>query len=333
VGLLLGGALAALGPSRATASAAPRPSELGFARPLASPLNLSATATPLRGDAPLRVAFNGTASGGAPPYSYLWLFGDGQSSSVANTTHTYGAQGTYTATLFANDSVNASASRTLSVAVAPTLTVVASAGPLVGPAPLTVSFTATVSGGIAPYSVAWHFGDGGAGYRPLSQHTYRDPGTWTAMFTVWDAVSSLATASLPVTVTAPLAAQVGAQVRNFTCTSAGLVAYATLSGSASGGAAPYRYTWAFGDGSTESGLSSATHAFAAGRVYVSALTVTDGSGANVTRTVDVSATGSTVPCATPQAIPPWESPMALVGAGGAALTAVAAVAWSLKRRA
>jgi PKD repeat protein len=330
--LVLGGAFGALAPSSGSASAGPVPSQVAV-RPLASPLNLSATAAPLRGDAPLRVAFNGTASGGAPPYRFTWLFGDGTASPLANTTHAYGAQGTYTATLFANDSLNASASRSLSITVAPTLSVVASAGPLRGPAPLTVSFNAVVSGGIPPDSVAWHFGDGGAEYRPSSQHTYRDPGAWTAMFTVWDAVSSLATASVPVTVTAPLAAQASAGVLNFTCTNAGLLAYATLSGSANGGAPPYRYAWAFGDGSTQSGASSATHAFAAGRVYVSAFTVSDASGANVSRTVDVITTGSSLPCATPQAVPPWETPVALVAAGGAAVATVTVVAWSLKRRA
>jgi PKD repeat protein len=53
----------------------------------------------------LTVAFTGTASGGTPPYSYSWNFGDGSATSTAqNPGHTYSTAGTYTATLTVTDS-------------------------------------------------------------------------------------------------------------------------------------------------------------------------------------------------------------------------------------
>ena len=35
------------------------------------------SASPASGAAPLAVAFSGSASGGTPPYTYAWDFGDG----------------------------------------------------------------------------------------------------------------------------------------------------------------------------------------------------------------------------------------------------------------
>ena len=51
------------------------------------------TATPLTGPAPLTVNFTDTSTGS--PASWSWVFGDGQTSTVQNVTHTYGAAGTY----------------------------------------------------------------------------------------------------------------------------------------------------------------------------------------------------------------------------------------------
>jgi len=50
------------------------------------------------------IQFTGSATGGAPPYSdWRWDFGDGNTSTEQNPTHTYGSQGTYSVTLTVND--------------------------------------------------------------------------------------------------------------------------------------------------------------------------------------------------------------------------------------
>ncbi|MCI4369579.1 MAG: PKD domain-containing protein, partial [Thermoplasmata archaeon] len=67
------------------------------------PLNVSALAGARSGAVPLTVAFSAEASGGLPPYAYLWSFGNGASSNRANATQTYSAPGSYLVTLIVQD--------------------------------------------------------------------------------------------------------------------------------------------------------------------------------------------------------------------------------------
>jgi hypothetical protein len=67
-------------------------------------LDGSSSATPTSGYAPLGVDFGATVSGGTPPYSYFWTFGDGQIGEGASPSHTYQYPGTYTAMVTATDS-------------------------------------------------------------------------------------------------------------------------------------------------------------------------------------------------------------------------------------
>jgi outer membrane protein assembly factor BamB/PKD repeat protein len=53
------------------------------------------TQTPNRGQAPLSVDFTADVSGGVPPYSYHWSFGDGAESTEQNPTHVYATNGYY----------------------------------------------------------------------------------------------------------------------------------------------------------------------------------------------------------------------------------------------
>ena len=69
------------------------------------------------GQAPLNVNFTGSATGGTGPYTYSWNFGDGQTSTSQNPSHTYASEGDYTATLTVADNkgVNAVASQVITV--------------------------------------------------------------------------------------------------------------------------------------------------------------------------------------------------------------------------
>jgi len=55
------------------------------------------SASPISGYAPLKVAFTDKSTG--TPTSLNWNFGDGTSSTVKNTVHTYNKEGKYTVTL------------------------------------------------------------------------------------------------------------------------------------------------------------------------------------------------------------------------------------------
>jgi PKD repeat protein len=62
-------------------------------------LGASCEAFPQGGSAPLTVKFTSNASGGNGSNTYLWTFGDGNSSTKRNPTYTYEAGGTYKAYL------------------------------------------------------------------------------------------------------------------------------------------------------------------------------------------------------------------------------------------
>ncbi len=87
-----------------------------------SPLTATASALPTSGQIPLNASFTGSASGGTPPYSYSWDFGDGSATSTAqDPSHTYTNAGTYTATLTVTDSASPAntASSTVSITASP----------------------------------------------------------------------------------------------------------------------------------------------------------------------------------------------------------------------
>jgi PKD repeat protein len=61
--------------------------------------------------------FSATASGGVPPYSFSWNFGDGSQASGTTVTHSYAAAGTFNVTLTAIDSASHSGSSRSVIAV------------------------------------------------------------------------------------------------------------------------------------------------------------------------------------------------------------------------
>ncbi|HYK92978.1 MAG TPA: PKD domain-containing protein, partial [Thermoplasmata archaeon] len=75
------------------------------------------TATPTSVDTGANVSFAAAASSGTAPYTYTWQFGDGATSSAATPTHKYSAAGTYTVSLWVNDSGGGSVHKTLTVTV------------------------------------------------------------------------------------------------------------------------------------------------------------------------------------------------------------------------
>ncbi|RKR86272.1 glucose/arabinose dehydrogenase [Micromonospora pisi] len=82
-----------------------------------TPPQVTASATPTSGSAPLLVTFTGNATDaeGDNPLSYAWDFGDGGTANTANATHTYASAGTFTATLTVTDSRGARGTATVVV--------------------------------------------------------------------------------------------------------------------------------------------------------------------------------------------------------------------------
>jgi outer membrane protein OmpA-like peptidoglycan-associated protein len=71
------------------------------------PLTSTASANPSGTMAPLIVSFGATASGGCPPVTYAWDFGDGNTSAEQNPTYTYQTEGNYTPSLTVTDAKGA----------------------------------------------------------------------------------------------------------------------------------------------------------------------------------------------------------------------------------
>ncbi len=150
-------------------------------------------ASPRFGPAPLTVRFSlTTPTNGSYPLEGV-AFGDGNASFAPNGTvsHTYGAPGVYAAQSYVMD-----AGGNLSVS-SPVVVVVGGGGPLsVGlssnatsvPAGGSVTFSAAVSGGVAPYSYRYWFGDGTFQNSTSDEvvHTFRAAGGFCASVVVTD---------------------------------------------------------------------------------------------------------------------------------------------------
>lgn len=201
------------------------------------------------------VIFNSTVTNGTGPLTFFWEFGDQQNATTNPATHTYAVAGTYMVTFVATDSVGQAANQSTTVTVAATPSVSGTATPSTSEVGVAVSFSATASGGITPFTYAWVFGDGSQGTGATPSHTYSASGTFDA--TVWanDSIGESAQSTVAVTVSPALHATVTASPAS---TDVGVVV--SFDASISGGVSPVTYAWAFGDGGHGTGVS-ASHAY------------------------------------------------------------------------
>ena len=72
---------------------------------------------PYTGEAGENIDFSGYAYLGMPPYTYEWNFGDGETSTEKNPTHSYETAGNYTLTLIVTDSAGSTANDTTTVSI------------------------------------------------------------------------------------------------------------------------------------------------------------------------------------------------------------------------
>jgi PKD repeat protein len=133
----------------------------------------------------------------------------------------------------------------------------------------TVTFTGSATGGTAPYSFNWNFGDGTTGTGATVSHSYAASGSLTVGLSTTDAKANTASSSstitispvLTVTATIPSTGTVGSPV--------------SVSASASGGSSPYTFSWSFGDGTTNVAGPTASHTYTASGSYVVRVSATD----------------------------------------------------------
>lgn len=135
------------------------------------------------------IQFHADAYCGNPPYGYYWNFGDGTSSTEKDPRKSFSAVGTYQVCVTATD-----ASQQTAGPCCMTITI--------GYQDLTCSstvdkqfafpdevfhFSATASGGKAPYTYDWRFGDGSTGNGAEIEHAYSSPGSYDVAVVIRDA--------------------------------------------------------------------------------------------------------------------------------------------------
>jgi len=225
--------------------------------------------------------------------SWDWDFGDGNSSTVQNPTHTYGGGGDYQVTLTVTDNEggNDAETQTVSVAAPGNLLPVADFSTEV--AGLTVTFTdlSTDSDG-SIISWYWQFGDGGLSFAQSPVHVYGTGGTYSVTLTVADNYGASDSETKSVTVAPsgnqPPVADFSTEVTDLSVT------FRDLSTDSDGEVVSWQ--WDFGD-QTASTDQSPVHTYAAAGDYQVTLTVTDDDGATDSGT-------QTVSVGTPVNLPP-----------------------------
>ncbi|MDE1820195.1 MAG: PKD domain-containing protein [Euryarchaeota archaeon] len=280
----------------------------------------SAVASPPSGAVPLTVSFSGTVRGGSAPYTWRWVYGDGSAESLAqDPVHTYNASGTYLAGLQVTDALGRLGSTEVWVYVRnsnSTLQASASATPLSGAVPLTVTFSGGASGGSTPYSWGWNFGDGGTSAVQNPAHAYTTPGTFPATLEVTDSRGATSNASLTITALSP---PMLAVTPSATPSSGAVPLKVLFNATAFGGAPPYTWNWSYGDLTPHSYAENPRHTYNASGTYNSTVVVEDRLGHFASSWVWVTVSNSNAsllahPSATPMS---GAAPLAVSFTGGA----------------
>ncbi|MFZ1022796.1 MAG: PKD domain-containing protein [Thermoplasmata archaeon] len=167
---------------------------------LSAPPKIAATPSKMIVDVGSSLSFTGTISNGLAPNVAAWSFGDGSHAGGLTTSHIYSQSGVYTVNFTVTDFLgrDTTTSVTILVNAAPSASfALAPSSPVSGAA---VGFVPTVSGGTAPFTFAWSFGDGSNSAAAAPSHTYSGSGSFTVKLSVTDALGVSANSTQTVSV-------------------------------------------------------------------------------------------------------------------------------------
>ena len=136
------------------------------------------------------------------PTAWYWNFGDGTTSNLKNSTHSYTTDGAYTVSLTASNPFGSSSS-SQTVTVSGTGTAPTAAFSFYPGSPTTYNTVSFTDGSTnTPTSWSWNFGDGSTSTAEYPTHAYSSAGSYTVILTVSNSGGS-ATLTHPITVTVP----------------------------------------------------------------------------------------------------------------------------------
>jgi PKD repeat protein len=222
-------------------------------------------------------------------WTYLWDFGDGDTSTDRNPTHTYLDDGEYNITLNVTDDAGdwGVTIATISITnVAPNATLEARPGQIEENG--TVEFQADGRDQSpldeASLTYTWNFGDGESSNLQEVVHRFVDDGCFTVTLTVQDDDGGVATYTIDVLVDNVAPSVIAAADREY-INEGDVVNFTAVIGDP-GPLDTHTALWDFDDGSTSTELE-VTHRFVDNGNYIVVLTVTDNSGGTNTTTFRV----------------------------------------------
>jgi YVTN family beta-propeller protein len=180
-----------------------------------------------------------------------------------------------------------------------------SASTVVGFEPLSVDFSANITGGLAPYSCQWYFGDGSTASGTAVSHAFRSANTFVVIAEARDVSGDVATSSLTVlALNSTVTNTSGAIAVSISASPASgpPPLNTTLTASASGGTGPYTITWNFGDGSPVTSGSQVKHSYTVPGIYAATLLLIDAKGLSSTTGVFINVAGSSETNSIPRVI-------------------------------
>ncbi|RMG21574.1 MAG: PKD domain-containing protein, partial [Bacteroidetes bacterium] len=226
------------------------------------------------GCSPLTVQFINNSSGLIS--DYLWDFGNGNTSTLANPGAVYVNPGSYTVSLTVSNAAS-SDTKTLTGYITVYADPVANlqGDQLTGCAPLQVCFTDLSTPGDGTIDTwLWDFGDGVISSEPAPCHTYSAAGSYDVTLVVEDDNGCSNTLILPnyIEATSPHSADFSVSSTTPCTLPADVQFTSTVSP-----AGAYTYLWDFGDGNTST-LANPLHTYTSGGSYSVSLVVRDASG-------------------------------------------------------